>query len=236
MLKESRSFRFKRFSVYHHESTMKVGTDSVLLGAWTDVNKAERILDVGTGSGVIALMVAQRSQGIVHGIDIDESSVRQAKQNASNSPWSHRISMYCQDIKSYQPEKDYDLIVSNPPFFQAGMPPPDPVRLRARHHLKLGHQKLIYHCQRLLTKKGRLSIILPDKEGNAIVHRATEAGFYLKRKLKFRAKRSCQVERLLLEFTSMKTITREEELIHYNEQGQWTEDYINLTKDFYLKL
>ena len=236
MLKEAAPFRFKQFSVYHHESTMKVGTDSVLLGAWTDVRAAERILDVGTGSGVIALMLAQRSKAMVHGIDIDEPSVRQAKQNAANTPWSNRISIHCQDIKTYHAKKGYDVIVSNPPYFQAGMLPDDTARSQARHSHRLDHRALIHHSHRLLTAKGKLSIILPRNEGSAIIHLAKEAGFYLQRKLKFKAKVYTPVERLLLEFVSIKTITREEELVHYDHQDQWTKDYIHLTKDFYLKL
>lgn len=230
-------FRFKQFSVKHDRCAHKVGTDGVLLGAWADVSHANRILDAGTGSGVIALMMAQRSSPQTHidAIDISEEDVKQARENIADSPWPNKISVEHFTLQQFESDS-YDLIVSNPPFFIDSAKPPAEERTRARHTESLPPEELLTHAKRLLASKGKLCVILPVTEGQSLIALAEGRGWHCTRLCEFKARVNKPVERLLIQLEQQKHDLRKESLILYERDEVWTTDYKNLTGSFYLKI
>jgi tRNA1Val (adenine37-N6)-methyltransferase len=230
-------FDFKQFSVYHDRSTMKVGTDGVLLGAWTDITQAKRILDVGTGSGVIALMLAQRTDEKTHidAIDISLTDCEQARENIAQSPWPNKISVHPSSLQHFE-SKQYDLIVSNPPYFINSYKPPTAGRTNARHTETLGHHELLLHSKRLLNSSGKLAVVLPFTEANQFQEIALHNGWYWARKCTFQSRVNKPIERVLLELQLVGGSLNEETLVLYDENSEWSTAYRDLTKDFYLKI
>lgn len=230
-------FRFKQFSIKHDRCAHKVGTDGVLLGAWVDLSGAKRILDIGTGSGVIALMLAQRSASGTHidAVDIAVHDCEQAKENVAASLWPDKISVINIAVQQLESEK-YDLIVSNPPFFIDSSRPPVEERFRARHTESLPPEELLMHAGRLLTPQGKLCLILPVTEGLNFIELAENKGWNCIRLCEFRARTGKPVERLLFELQVQKQEIQKESLILYEQDEEWTTDYKNLTRDFYLKI
>lgn len=230
-------FRFKQFSVKHDRCAHKVGTDGVLLGAWVDVNHADRILDIGTGSGAIALMMAQRSSPETHidAIEISEEDCKQAGENIADSPWPHKIAVDHSSLQHFESEP-YDLIVSNPPFFIDSAKPPAKERIRARHTESLHPEELLTHAKRLLSSKGKLCVILPVTEGQSLITVAENLGWHCTRLCEFRARANKPVERLLFQLQLNDQEMIKETLILYEYDEVWTTDYKKLTCDFYLKI
>ena len=235
-----RVFRFKQFQVSHSRAAMKVGTDAVLLGAWCSVIGARNVLDVGTGCGVIALMIAQRS-AVSHiiGIDIDGNAVEEAQQNFSNSPWRDRLKAELCDFNDYFTKESgtekFDLIVSNPPYFMNGDLPNGPERTNARHTTELNYSQL-FNCSRaLLSPEGRVAIVTPADCEQHINECAAFAGMHLTRLLKVAPVKGSEVKRLLWEF-SLKPTDVEEQLIAIEIAPLcYTDEYKALCRDFYLK-
>lgn len=216
---------------------MKVGTDGVLLGAWADVAQAKRILDVGTGTGVIALIMAQRSLPTAHidAIDIAAEAFEQATDNVLQSPWPTKVSVHKIPLQDFE-GLPYDLIVSNPPFFNKSYKPPEVSRTQARHTDTLSHEALLHNARRLLTPNGKLNLILPETEGNQLLSHAREMGWYCSRLCTFRSRKEKPVERLLLELQLTASITIEEQLTLYERDEIWSPEYQSLTRELYLKL
>jgi tRNA1Val (adenine37-N6)-methyltransferase len=228
-------FYFKQFGIRDHQSTMKVGTDAVLLGIAPDVAGARRILEVGTGSGVIALVLAQRSAARIDAIDVDEESVMQAKENVASSPWPDRIHILHTSFQDYQAGEKYDLIVSNPPYFSGTYKSHLKKRNIARHNDQLSFGDLINHSDRLLNDSGNLWVILPVKESLQFIDLAENRGFYVNSILKIIPKAGKECNRLIL------NLNREEaediriaSLTHWREDGKWTQEYIRFTGEFYV--
>jgi tRNA1Val (adenine37-N6)-methyltransferase len=238
MMKSGTHFRFKQFSVHHDRSSMKVGTDGVLLGAWTDLRNAKSILDIGTGSGLIALMLAQRSGDdvMIDAVEIHRSDAQQARDNFSTSPWSHKLNIHHGAIQNFLPEKKYDLIVSNPPYFINSQEPPDQRRRSARHTSSLTFEDLITVVKRMLHHEGTFNVILPYEEGRMFIAMAYFQQLYCIRQWTFRGRKEKAAERLLLEFSNTSLPLQTGELVLYNEENEWSDAYRQLTKDFYLKL
>ena len=235
-MSKHRLFRFKNFSVDHSRSAMKVGTDGVLLGAWADTTDARSILDIGTGSGVIALMLAQRTKddAEIDAVEIEAEDAAQAIENVSTSPWPGKIIVHLSSIQSFATSKKYDLIVSNPPFFTNSFHPPDPRRIQVRHTTSLSYKDLLDAVQRLLHETGKFTIILPAAEGKTFVDLACVTQLHVSRKTLFRGRASKPPERWLLEFTRKSSSLDENELVMYDGE-EWSAPYRRLTKDFYLK-
>jgi tRNA1Val (adenine37-N6)-methyltransferase len=233
-------FQFKQFSIRHDKSTMKVGTDGVLLGAWTTIQHEENILDIGTGTGLIALMLAQRTphEVSIDGVEIESHNAEQALENVMQSPWKNKVAIHHTAIQNFYPEKKYELIVSNPPYFINSYQPPDQKRTTARHTIMLSFSDLIKSVQRLMTDNGRLSIILPFVEGLEFISLALQNDLHCIRKWSFRARKEKPIERLLLEFSYQKNNIEEGDITLYlGASGEvWSEEYKKLTKDFYLKI
>lgn len=216
---------------------MKVGTDGVLLGAWANCENVENILDIGTGTGLIALMLAQRSNSIIDAVEIDEDASKQAAENVEKTSWKERIHIINQSFQEFMKieNKKYDLIVSNPPYFQNSLFAPDHKRTNARHNLSLELEDLISGSLKLLNENGCLSIILPYLEGAMFIVKAAEYGLFCVRQTKVLPKPNTEPKRLLLEFMKMKKpLVEQEIIIELNKRHEYSEAYKNLTKDFYL--
>ncbi len=231
-------FQFKQFSIEDDRCAMKVGTDAVLLGAWVDVSKAKKILDVGTGCGIIALMLAQRTERDVwiEGIEIEEQDAIQAAENSSLSPWKNRIKVTHQSLQEFKDGESFDLIVSNPPYFINSQLPPSTDRAKARHTHSLSYQELIDHSTRLLKNEGRLAVVLPYIEGKDFVNLASIRGLICIRQLAFYSRKDKPQERWLFEFALIPKPLVTEQLTLHGEGETWSPEYKALTKSFYLKL
>lgn len=232
-------FRFKQFTVFHDKCAMKVGIDGVLLGAWTDVTNAESILDVGTGSGLIALMLAQRSEATVTAIDIDADAVIQANENIENSVWRSKISatqITLQELAQSTGTK-FDLIVSNPPFFINSLKAPDEKRNTARHTDTLTHEELIDNTLKLISPNGSISIILPVEEGTKSIEYAFSKKLYCKRVVKVHPRPEKPAHRLLIELTPVECETQSSELcIENGERHNYSPEFTAIASPYYLKL
>jgi tRNA1Val (adenine37-N6)-methyltransferase len=230
-------FKFKKFSVKHDRCAHKVGTDGVLLGAWVDVTDAHRILDIGTGSGVIALLLAQRSLPDAHidAIDISPIDCEQAKENVSSSPWPEKVIIKNIALQKFESEP-YDLIVSNPPFFIDSAKPPVEERVRARHTESLPPEELLIHCKRLLRPEGKLCLILPVAETQNFIALARSLGWHATRSCEFRSRSNKPIERILFQLQFHHRVEQKESLLLYEHDEVWTTAYKNLTRDFYLKI
>ena len=229
-------FRFKQFAIDDSLSAMKIGTDGVLLGAWADVATSRRILDAGTGTGLIALMAAQRSpEARIVAIDIVAAAATEARGNADRSAWSERIEVECADLREFRSEVKFDHIVSNPPFFVDAVLSPDAERTTARHTTTLAYEDIVAAAERLLTDGGRLSIILPA-ECAARFRRVAFERLWLSRQLDV-VTRECEApKRVLMEFVlrSEPMMPRCEELTIQDARGEYTAKYRELTQEFYL--
>ena len=166
-------FQFKQFTVRHDKCAMKVGTDGVLLGAWAPVQDVKRILDVGAGSGLISLQLAQRNpEAVITSVEIDPAAAAQAQENIQSSPWSNRMEVVCCDFRKYHPEDKFDLIVSNPPYFVDALRCPDNQRCMARHTSELNYELLFGHSAHLLSEQGVISIIIPAEVERTVIDTA----------------------------------------------------------------
>ena len=230
-------FSFKQFTVRHDRCAMKVGTDGVLLGAWIDLNSSRRILDIGTGTGLIALMLAQRcSDARIIAVDIDSAAVEQAQENIQASPWKNRVEVLQQDICTYHPHGTFDTIVSNPPYFIDSLKCLDGQRSTARHTDTLDADRLIGKVSELLSPDGSFSIILPAEQTEDLIRVAGEKGLYPSRQTWVITRPGLSPKRILMEFRKISTVFHPDELVIELERHVYSEEYIALTKEFYLKM
>lgn len=230
-------FKFKQFAVHHDRSSLKVGTDAVLLGAWADVADAKRILDIGTGSGVIALMLAQRSSAQIDAIDIDEESTKQAQENFLDSSWSNRLKAYNISLNDFTAtaRAKYDLVVSNPPYFTDSFKPTDPQRFSARHNDQLPINELAENTAKLLSPTGRFCVILPVKEAGLLTAALRSHGLFPEKELWVYSFTGKEVFRKIILFNRNETFCQREELTIETAPGQgYSKEYIELTRAYYL--
>lgn len=229
-------FKFKQFSVCDDRASMKVGTDAVLLGAWVDILLAKNILDIGAGSGIIALMIAQRTGPNVkiNAVELLAQDAQQASENISNSPWLGKISVSNTSIQEFYPGRHYDRIICNPPYFSKSLLPPIDTRIKVRHDTALTLDELLAATGRLLSPMGKLSLILPFVESKAFIQKANSTGLFLHHLTKFFTRHGKAQERTLMEFGFTTAPLREDSLILYQSKSHWTKEYRKLTQDFYL--
>ena len=229
------NFTFKQFAVEQDDVAMKVGTDGVLLGAWADCNGAKHILDIGTGTGVIALMLAQRNtEAQIHAVEIDETASKRARSNFDLSPWSERLEVECCAVQEFNYTEKFDLIISNPPYFVDSLLPPDAKRSTARHTHDLSFEELDKAVCRLLDDDGRFALILPTTEFEKYL---TITQLYIVRRCNVYPTTGSDVKRVMAEFAKQPTaeIALENIIIEQERRGDYTAEYRTLTKDFYLK-
>jgi len=233
-------FKFKQFEIKHCDSAMKVGTDGVLLGAWSEVENTRTIVDIGTGCGVIALMLAQRCPSAkVSGVEIDKKASIEARYNAERSPFTDRVDIRNASIQDFADEATatYDLIVCNPPFFTGGTMTQQAGREVARHTTKLSHNDLLTSARRLISKEGRFNVVLPFIEGHQFLNIAKTYGFHPIKITEVRPKANKKIERLLISLSQTPSETIEDELvIQFEGRNNYTPEYIEYTKDFYLNM
>jgi tRNA1Val (adenine37-N6)-methyltransferase len=234
---QSGKFTFKQFEIIHQNSAMKVGTDGVRLGAWAHFNHSNRILDIGTGSGLIALMAAQKNDNVfIDAVEIDKDASLEAQLNVKNSNWCDRISIHQTSLQLFKPPYKFDSIISNPPFFQKGTKSPDQQRGIARQTDTLSYEDLIKHSNRLMVENGEISLIIPALEEGHLLKIVMDYGLFVSRRTVFIPNENKPIERILLSLKRTEQTVIETKLIHYNRDRTWTEDYKQLTKDFYLKI
>lgn len=230
-------FSFKQFTVYHDRCAMKVGTDGVLLGAWTDLSASRRILDIGTGTGLIALMTAQRCpEAQITAIDIDAEAVNQARENVEASPWKNRVGILLQDVCTYASESGFDTIVSNPPYFIDSQKCPDNQRTTARHTDTLDAPRLLEKVAEFLTPDGRFSLILPADQTDGLLQIAQAQGLYPSRLTQVITRPGLSPKRSLVEFRKTPQDYSVNELVVELERHVYSDEYIALTREFYLKM
>lgn len=230
-------FEFKQFTVWHDKCAMKVGTDGVLLGAWAQVNEAKQILDIGTGTGLIALSLAQRTpQARITALEIDEDAASQAMENVMRSPWADRVDVICNDFRLFESETKYDLIVSNPPYFVDALNCPDKQRNMARHASELNYELLFRRSAQLLQEQGRVCIIIPAEVEKLVIDTAWKYKLYPSHRLRVFTNPSKPCRRVLLSFILQEKECKDETLCIEVMRHQFTPEYIALTQDFYLKM
>jgi tRNA1Val (adenine37-N6)-methyltransferase len=229
-------FRFKQFVIKQEGAAMKVGTDGVLLGAWADIENVNSVLDIGTGSGVIALMIAQRCPATINAIEIDTLSAAQAKLNFESSIWSDRLSVEAMSLQAYFKDHDaqFDLIVSNPPYFNKSLKSPSPERTLTRHTDQLPNDDLLEGVKKLLSPIGRFCAIFPYVEGNIFIAQAANYNLYCNKKLYIQTKPNNPIIRILAEFSFEKRRVIEDSISIHGDDGEYTSTYKELTRDFYL--
>ncbi len=238
-LDHSDVFHFKQFDVRHVNSAMKVGSDAVLLGAFARVGMDNEILDVGTGCGVIALMMCQKNPyANVTAVDIDRESILEAEFNFLRSPWSGSLKAVHRSVQDFSEETDdsFDHIVSNPPFFTGDKHSIFPSRTKARHTVYLDHWDFLNSIDRLLKRNGKLSVILPVPIAIEFIQKAAILHLELQRLLKLRPKPNTPHIRYVMEFSKSKTTYKEDELMMYDIDSVYTREYKSYTQDFYLDL
>lgn len=234
-------FKFKEFTVKQDKCAMKIGTDGVLLGAWTSLaNDPNSILDIGSGTGVIALQLAQRSSAaLIDAVEIDEAAYEQCIENFEGSPWADRLFCYHASIQEFASEIDesYDLIVSNPPFFDNSFAKDGSPRERARFEEALPFEHLFVCVAHLLSGNGAFALIVPRRVEDNIIQLAALQGLYPFRICRVKGTPNSEEKRSLLQFSFDKNLMQEStNIIIETERHRYTEEYIDLVKDFYLKM
>ena len=234
-------FEFKKFKIDQSNCAMKVGTDGVLLGSWCDIYNKKNILDIGTGTGLIALMMAQRNPDAqIDAIELDENATFSAKKNFNNSPWSDRIKVKNIALQEFNPGYKYDLIVTNPPFFENSLKNPDQKRSQARHTDSLPFDFLIDKSIDMLNEDGILSMIVPVFYETRIKDIVEKKNLSIFRIVTIKGTLTGKAIRLLIEIGHKSNYfyseTKEETLCIEKSRQNYKEEYINLTKDFYLKM
>jgi len=229
-------FQFKKFTISQNLCAMKVGTDGVLIGAWSNIKKGN-VLDIGCGTGLISLMICQREQNIlVDAIDIDENAIIQTRENIQNSPWKGKIKAHQVKLQNFNSKKQYNLIITNPPYFTTSTNATNEQRNLARHNSSLTFSEIVLFVCKNLDKDGILTLILPVNEAIIFEKEAIKNHLFLNRKCTVKPNPNKITKRVLMEFSFQKNpLIIENITIETLKRHHYTKDYINLTRDFYLK-
>ena len=233
---DARPFHFKHFSLYHHRSTMKVGTDSILLGRWTEVKPTDEVLDIGTGCGLLPLMLSQKGVSQVDAVDIDPASIEEATINFEASQWRDQLKAFCVDIVDFQTDKKYDLIVSNPPFFNRFSKCDSERKSRTRHNdMGLSYETLCVAVCRLMKADGRFSLVLPFTESLGFLEVAKETGLFLRKRMTIIPIEGKAPNRVNLELVFGEADSVQEETFTIRDRNnRFTAQYAEFLKDYYL--
>lgn len=234
--KQSNTFHFKQFDIKQDNAAMKVNTDGIMLGAWASADSPKNILDIGTGTGVIAIMLAQKHpEAEIIAVEVDEDSYHTACLNTKNCQWSSNIEVVHQSIQDYSrfAKKSFDLIVSNPPFFSGGVLSAQASRAEVRHTVKLPHGELLRSVRSLLTPTGSFQVVLPLIEGLRFQEFATHYGLYCNRVTEVFPKKDKEINRLLMKFSKQAHALTTDQLTIYKDE-EYTTEYQQLTKAYYI--
>lgn len=232
-------FTFKQFFVAHDRCEMKVGTDSILLGAWADVSDITgKILDIGSGSGLLALMLAQRTTDSVQidAVELDDNAALQATENFALSPWAGRVALHHCALQSFaaQTSSRYDLIITNPPYYQPGVECRNPSRGTARYTSELSHQMLLKHARELASDKGKMAVVLPCDISVDFIQLAAREGWFLLQHAEVTEFAHRAAHRALMLFGVEPASQRSGRLVIRDESKAYSDDFRELTKAFYL--
>ena len=230
------SFHFRQFEVEDKQSTLRVGTDAMLLGAWANPGNPRKILDIGTGCGVLALMMAQKSDAMIDAIEIDPLSVNEARRNFASSPWPERIFAIHTSLQSFSnvATSDYDFILTNPPFFSDSLKSPSVRKNITRHNESLTHMELVRIISYLLSQDGSFALILPAETEDLFLRICQENRLNLLRRTMVFPKPNASPKRALLEFTRCRvTNVKVSELTILDAAGNFTNEYLALTNGFH---
>jgi len=227
-----KSFTFKQFEIQQSKDVFRVGTDGVLLGAMANVGHARKVLEIGTGTGLISLMLAQRNtQAEFLGIDIDQEAAFLTEINFANSPFASRLKNKLQDFKRFDTADHFDLIVSNPPYFEESGSDKDKI---ARQTVELNFHQLISKSSALLSEKGIFSVIIPVEAGNGFIEIAEKNKLFLMRRIHIKGIQNSKAKRLILEFSLIESRCEESELVIEKSPRQYSDLYLELTKEFHV--
>lgn len=236
----NKPFQFKQFTIEQDRCAMQIGTDGVLLGAWVSIeNNPFSILDIGAGTGVIALQLAQRSDAeMIDAIEVDDNAYEQCVDNFENSPWGDRLFCYHASLGEFieEIEDKYDLIVSNPPFYSEDYKTSDESRDLARFNDSLPFDELIFSASQLLSDEGIFAVIIPRKEEEGFLKRAEQENLFPNRICRVKGNESSQEKRSLIQFSFEKSTPKIENLTIETSRHKYTEEYISLVSEFYLKM
>jgi tRNA1Val (adenine37-N6)-methyltransferase len=229
-------FQFKQFSVKQVDSAMKIGTDSVLLGCFCQAGNAHQILDIGTGTGLLALMLAQKCDAKIDAVELDNAAAREAEYNFNQSPWGDRIRLFRDNILAFNPGCMYDLIISNPPYYRhkSSMSIADEQRSKARHDKDLPFASLVETVKRLMNDGGKFWLILPNAEAKIFSELAVKSGLYLQLKILVHSKAGKPHNREIICYGKQITNQITTHFTVYDEQGLPTAEYKALTAEYYL--
>lgn len=236
----NKPFQFKQFTVNQDRCAMKIGTDSVLLGAWANLDHNPfSVLDIGAGTGVLSLMIAQRSNAeLIDALEIDSDAYEQCVENFEQSTWGDRLFCYHASLDEFTDEIDdqYDLIISNPPFYSEDSKTNIPERDLARFQDAMPFQHLLQCASKLLSENGLFSVIIPYKEEQNFIQLASDFSLFPNRILHVKGAENTPIKRSLIEFSFIEETVKHSNLIIETERHNYTKEYIDLTKDFYLKM
>lgn len=231
------TFVFKKFKINQDKCAMKVGTDAVLLGSWVNTSNVKNILDIGTGTGIISLMLAQRSGAKIDAIDIDENAFLQAKENVEQCDWKDRIQVLHTSLQDFVQhcDKKYDLIVSNPPYFIDSSKASEEARTKARHTDQLPYYELLTGVLQLLAPTGKFYVILPTKESEQFREMAESNKLYLTKLMRVITRTDKPEKRWMMRFEfTQRAFSEDSLIIEKDERHSYTDAYKELTKDYYL--
>jgi len=233
-------FQFKQFRIDQGDCAMKVTTEGCILGAWAHALKPERILDIGAGTGVLTLMLAQRYNCALDAVEIDELAADQALENFSSSPWNERLRLYYRDVETFAPGTNiqYDLIISNPPFFNANLKSESRVKNLAIHDSSLPQDMLLHVISNLISNRGMAFVIYPEYEANQFLNLIEQVGMNGRVSLIIKNKPKGAVFRKVIEFSKCDLSKPDfpQELNIRNEQNEFSDEYVKLMKSYYLHL
>lgn len=230
-------FSFKQFTIYQDKSAFKVGTDGVLLGACANLENVKSILDIGSGTGLISIMLAQRCDAEITALEPDRKSFDQTCENVNRCDWHNRIKVVNSDLQNFNPDQGkFDLIVTNPPYFSDSLKSPDPRKSAACHNNSLTTEALLEGVIKFLKEDGLLQLIMPYVEGTVFIADANKYGLFCNSTLKIKPLPTSEIRRMILTFSRIQKKPFEKFLtIERGRRHEFTEEYINLTKEFYLK-
>ena len=234
---DCRPFFFKKFGMFHHRSTMRVGTDAVLFAQWVDVTSSDSALDIGTGSGIIPLILAQKGVGSVEAVELDIDSYEEANLNFSISVYSDRLTVIQNDVKTYADniEKKYDLIVSNPPYYASDVKPIKEKKVMARHVSTLSFKDLLVAAKKMMKEDARFALVLPFYESRLFIKEAESMGFYLQKEFLISPIEGKEPNRVNMQFVLNEVESVETVLFTIrNKDYSYTDEYKEFLKDFYL--
>ncbi|HDJ0258136.1 TPA: tRNA(1)(Val) (adenine(37)-N(6))-methyltransferase TrmN [Escherichia coli] len=231
-------FTFKQFFVAHDRCAMKVGTDGILLGTWAPVAGVKRCLDIGAGSGLLALMLAQRTSDsvIIDAVELESEAAAQAQENINQSPWAERINVHTADIQQWitQQTVRFDLIISNPPYYQQGVECATPQREQARYTTTLDHPSLLTCAAECITEEGFFCVVLPEQIGNGFTELALSMGWHLRLRTDVAENEARLPHRVLLAFSPQAGECFSDRLVIRGPDQNYSEAYTALTQAFYL--